>query len=318
MNTFAVIIIIIVCLAALAFPALCAVCGFVAARSVILPKRVSPEASRAKESQLGHTECFDDYDNLWERHDFTLNTCKATISCEYIINPASAEGRKKVAIICHGHTVSRMTTLKYGRIFYNLGYNLIIFDERYFGKSEAKFCTLGMNESQDVKRIIAFARDTFGADCFLGLHGESMGGGTSMLLLDTETPDFVVADCPFGDTKKLMFYQLERRFRFRISRHITFAVANAVCRIACGYDMRKINPIESVRTTDVPICFIHGAADVYVPCSHSKEMFDAVRNPDSELHIIPGAGHARSIALDREGYERIVKAFVEKIESKSL
>lgn len=305
-------------LAGLVYLAVCAVCGVIAALTVIRPERVSPEDSRKKESQLGHSECFDDYDNLWERHDFTLETYKAKISGEYIINPANAEGRKKVAVICHGHTVSRMTTLKYGRVFYNLGYNLVIFDERYFGKSEATFCTLGMNESQDVKKIIAFAKEIFGEDCFIGLHGESMGGGTSLLLLDTEKPDFVVADCPFGDTKMLMFYQLARRFRLKISRHVTFAAANTVCRIACGYDMCSINPIDSVKISDVPICFIHGAVDVYVPPVHSKMMYEAARSPESELHIFPGAGHARCIAIDRPRYERTVKEFVEKIEKKSL
>lgn len=317
MNVY-VIIIIIVIAAALAFPAICAVCGVIAALTVIRPEKRPEELCRQRDIEFGNPECFDDYDNIWERHDFTLETYKATISGEYIINPANSEGRKKVAIICHGHTVMRLTALKYGRVFYNLGYNLIIFDQRYFGKSQATFCTLGLNESQDVKKIIAFAKEIFGEDCFLCLHGESMGGGTSLLLLDTEKPDFVVADCPFGDTKKLMFYQLERRFRLKISRRMTFAAANAVCRIACNYDMRSVNPIESVRKTDVPICFIHGAADVYVPCVHSKMMFEAVRNPDSELHIIPGAGHARCIAIDRPGYERIVKEFAEKIESKSL
>lgn len=317
MNIY-VIIAVAAGLAALAFPAVCAVCGVIAALTVIRPERQTFEQTRKKDSANGNPECFDDYENLWERHEFLLPTDKAKISGEYIINPKNAEGRKKVAIICHGHTVSRAAALKYGRVFYNLGYNLVIFDERYFGKSEAKFCTLGKNESQDVKKIISFAREIFGEDCFLGLHGESMGGGTSLLLLDTEKPDFVIADCPFGDTKLLMFYQLARRFRFRISRHMTFAAANLFCRIACDYDMCRINPIESVKTTDVPICFIHGAADVYVPPVHSKMMYEAARNPESELHIFPGAGHARCIALDRPRYERTVKDFVEKIEKKCL
>ena len=314
MKILTIILIVILALAAL-FLAACAITGRVVANMVILPKRKTPATIRERDSARGCPECFDDYENVWDRHDFSLETYNATISGEYIINPASGDGRKKVAIICHGHTVSRYAALKYGKVFYDLGYNLVIFDERYFGKSLSRYCTLGMNESQDIKKIIAFTRSIFGEDCFLGLHGESMGAASELLALDTEKPDFVVADCPFADTRKLMLYLTRQKAGFIAPQVLGFTRAR--CMRCCDYDMKKVNPINSVRTTDVPICFVHGIADDYIPCEHSKMMYRVAKNPDCELHLIPDAAHARSITTDRPRYEKMIADFTRKIEQKS-
>ena len=309
------IVLVVLLSLGLLFLAALAIIGTVVANMVILPKRKSPAVIRARDSERGCPECFDDYDNLWERHEFSLDVYNATISGEYIVNPSGGDRRKKVAVICHGHTVSRYATLKYGKIFYDLGYNLVIFDERYFGRSLSKYCTLGMNESQDIKKIIAFARSVFGQDCFIGLHGESMGAASELLALDTETPDFVIADCPFADTRKLMLYLTRQKAGFLAPQVLGFTRAR--CMRCCDYDMKKVNPINSVRRTNVPICFVHGVADDYIPCEHSKMMYRISKNPDCELHLIPRAAHARSITTDRPRYEKMVADFTAKIESKA-
>jgi len=292
----------------------CVLLGLEVVRSSLMPERVPPEETRKKDIGNGCPECFEDYDSRWERHPFELECYKAVISGEYIINPESAGERRRVAIICHGHTVSRTAALKYGRMFYQLGYNLIIFDERYFGKSKARNCTLGMHESQDVKRLMAFAREKFGEDCFIALHGESMGAATVLLTLAIERPELVVADCPFARPYTLMTYLTKKRISFIPAAHI-LGMARVFGRAIFGYDMKAVNPVEAVEQSDVPICLIHGLCDTYVPCEHSSILYEACRNPESELHMVPGAGHARSYAIDLAGYEKIIGDFVRKVEA---
>lgn len=302
---------------ALLYVVVCIVLGFRVMCTALLPKRVPPEVTRQKDSDNGCPECFDDYDNHWERHDFSLESCGAVISGEYIVNPDSSPERKKVAIICHGHTVSRMACLKYGRMFYKLGYNLIIFDERYFGKSKARCCTMGMLEAQDVKNIMGLAKKIFGEDCFIALHGESMGAATSLLVLGIAKPELVVADCPFVDTYRLMKYLAKKQIPIVPASHVLLAT-RMFGKLLFGYDPCRVNPVEAVAGSDVPICLIHGRCDTYVPCEHSQMAYDACRNPDSELHMIAGAGHARSFTMDISGYEKIIADFTGKIEEKIL
>ncbi len=254
-----------------------------------------------------------EYETEMDRRPFTLPVEDAEISGEVIVNPHPEGKVPKVAIICHGHTAQRASDLKYGWMFYEMGYHLIIFDQRYFGASTGKYCTLGMYEQKDVAALVAYARQQFGGNAFIGLHGESMGAASALLSLRWETPAFVVADCPFAKSKNLL-----RRLGMRYVWYIIYPalpIGRLIGRLRCGYDFMKVNPVEAVKETDVPICLIHGEEDTYIPPTHSKVMYSFCKNPLSELHLVPGAEHAMSICEDYEGYARILREFVRKVEA---
>lgn len=280
---------------------------------IMCGKRKTYELVKSQDSYCD--ECFNDYENLWERHPFTLPVENAVISGEYIINPNHRYNVNHVAIICHGHTVLRASDFKYAKMFYNLGYHTVIFDERYFGESHAKYCTLGFMESRDIAAVIRYTREIFGEDCFIAMHGESMGAASELKALEYESPDLVIADCPFSSSSKQLSLIAKRTVG--IMKKPTMLCARIIGLVRAGYDFNKVNPIEAVRNTDVPICFIHGESDSYIPCSHSKEMFEVCKNPLSELHIVPGAEHALSVKTDFEGYINILTNFVRKVEKES-
>ena len=73
-----------------------------------------------------------------------------------------------------------------------------------------------------------------------------------------------------------------------------------------------MNPEEYLKENEIPICFIHGQEDTFIPCSQSVRMHE-VNKGYSELHIFPGAEHAQSIDSDLCRYEKVLKEFVEKV-----
>ncbi|MBQ2894009.1 MAG: dienelactone hydrolase family protein, partial [Clostridia bacterium] len=81
------------------------------------------------------------------------------------------------------------------------------------------------------------------------------------------------------------------------------------------YDFTKTVPINCVKNSNVPICFIHGASDTFIQPHHSVDMYNVCQNPNSELHLFDGAEHARSIAVDKPRYEQVVCDFIHKIEN---
>ncbi|MCR5153504.1 MAG: alpha/beta hydrolase [Lachnospiraceae bacterium] len=313
-----IVIIVLLSVVLLAFIASLAV-SYIAGKMIanMIMKAYQKPFEKQKESDIkyGFGDAYEDYDNLWERHPFTLERPGATLSCEYVVNKESTGGRKKVAIICHGHTVLRAADFKYGKMFYKMGYNLIFFDERYFGESTGEYCTLGMLESEDIAALIKEARRIFGKDAFIATHGESMGAASELLALAYEKPDLVVADCPFADTEMLVLNLAKKSVGPFAPYATLFARRIGIKR--ADYDLAKVNPIEAVKETDVPVCFIHGADDNYIPCGHSKGMYESCKNEDSELHLIPGADHAMSVAVDKAAYEKILRDFVTKIEKKA-
>jgi len=279
------------------------------------PKIPAEELLRI-DRERGFGEAVDDYLNKWERTPFSLNSDDAVIRGEYIANSKESGTPAKVVIIAHGITAAKEADIKYAKLFYDMGYNVIIFDERYFGESTGKYCTLGMKEAEDIKALCDYAKEIFGKDCFLGLHGESMGGASVLKMLDTYKPDFVVADCPFSDLEQLI-KELAWKKAWVLGTLSSYT-ARLIGYLRYKYDYFKVKPINSVRTTDVPICFIHGDDDQLINPVHSRKMYDYCRNPLSELHLFKGAEHAMSFASDKERYKRIVHDFVKNIEKTRL
>ena len=57
--------------------------------------------------------------------------------------------------------------------------------------------------------------------------------------------------------------------------------------------------------------FIHGDKDLFVPTEMVYKLYDACTS-EKELFVVPGADHAKSYHVDKEGYEAKVKAMAER------
>ncbi len=263
---------------------------------------------RRQETEGGFGAALDRYDREWNRRPFTVESGGVTLSGEYVRNPADSGRPRRVVILCHGHTVTRLCQVKYADLFYRAGYSLVLYDERYFGQSGGTCCTLGQEEAKDLSRVMAYTRTVFGQDCRIGLHGESMGAATVLLCLEREKPDFVIADCPFASSTLLFRHVV--RDQFHLPAFPILPMAAFLGRVQYGYDFPKVNPIRAVEGAEVPICFMHGEADSLIPWEHSKMMVAKCKDPRSVLHLFPGAEHACSIASDPARYERLVLEFL--------
>ena len=70
--------------------------------------------------------------------------------------------------------------------------------------------------------------------------------------------------------------------------------------------------VEAVRNSKVPILFVHGEADDFVPCDMSKACFEACGKPKRIL-TVPGAGHGLSHCVDKDSYEKLVQEFLDEV-----
>ena len=258
---------------------------------------------------------FTDYDKVWRKEPFELDGTRGKLRGDVIYNDAAKnDGRPKVAVICHGHTWNRLNSLKYANIFYSKGYNLVIYDHAYFGKSDGTHTTVGDKERYDLSTVLDYTRKVFGEQAIVALHGESMGAATVLLELGVRTDiDFVVADCPFSNT--MSYY---RELCTHLTHLPSFPIvdfANVLAKRKYGYDFTKVNPIDAVKQSATPICFIHGDADSFIAAHHSEDMCKVSANPLSEIHLFSGAEHACSHCTDKDKYITVVSAFIDKVES---
>lgn len=223
--------------------------------------------------------------------------------------PAQQPGERYV-IISHGYTSNRMGSLKYVHLFRGLGYNCLIYDNRGHGDNGRAVCTMGKKEYRDLLAVIAYVYGRFGDDIYLGLHGESLGAALQIMAL-RERPKvkFIVNDCGFARLIDVTTHNVHDMFH--LPRWVCYP-ASAASRFFFGFSHTELNPIEALKGNTVPICFVHGAGDDFIPCTHSEQMRDMTAGY-SKLRLFEGAGHAQSIERDEAGYREMVRCFLEEI-----
>ena len=85
-----------------------------------------------------------------------------------------------------------------------------------------------------------------------------------------------------------------------------------VCGLVAGYRFAQDEPVRQIQKAKVPFLFIHGSRDDFVPTLMVHEVYDACPTRKTKL-IVEGAAHAMAYLVDREGYEKAVKAFLESV-----
>ena len=248
------------------------------------------------------------YDS-YEKEEYTVKGYKDyELHVTLVKNPVETD---KYVIISHGFKSNRYGAVKYVDSYMDLGFNCIIYDLRDHGDNEKTALSLGQFESEDLEKLIEDSYSRYG-NIKLGLHGESMGAATSLMVLAKKPKvDFVVADCGFSNLYDLL--------------HAAYDVAkvgtvlpsvNIAMKLRYGYDMKKTSPKDALIGNEIPICFIHGEADTFI-LPENSEVNKAATAGYSELHLVPDAAHARSReVLGEAEYRSIISNFLDNIDFK--
>ena len=248
------------------------------------------------------------YDS-YEKEEYTVKGYKDyELHVTLVKNPVETD---KYVIISHGFKSNRYGAVKYVDSYMDLGFNCIIYDLRDHGENKKTTLSLGQFESEDLEELIEDSYSRYG-NIKLGLHGESMGAATSLMVLAKKPKvDFVVADCGFSNLYDLL--------------HAAYDVAkvgtvlpsvNIAMKLRYGYDLKKTSPKDALVGNEVPVCFIHGEADTFI-LPENSEVNKAATAGYSELHLVPDAAHARSReVLGEAEYRSIISNFLDNIDFK--
>lgn len=224
---------------------------------------------------------------------------------QLLTNP---EPTRRYVIISHGYTDNRYGSMKYAKLYLDLGFNVIAYDLRGHGENAATFCTYSARERKDLLALIRDSRERYGDIEQLALHGESLGAATSVAVLQYRPEvDYVVADCGFSNIRDVLVN----------GSHLPpflVDIASLCAKLRYGYGYGDMRPIDSLADNKIPILFIHGAADDFILPAHSQAMSRATKGY-SEVHLIEGAGHAQSVLTAPEAYRQAVERFIGTVHS---
>lgn len=222
----------------------------------------------------------------------------------------------KFIVLVHGVSICYVGSLKYFDIFYKNGFNVLIVNQRRHGKSEGKYSTYGFYEKYDVNMWLEYLKSRFGNDIILGLHGESMGAGTVMETIPlNDSIKFVIEDCGYSNFHELIGFQITHAYKNRLVRKIlrpSLIFANFFMKTKAKFSMKKIVPIDIVSSTSLPMMFIHGKEDYFVPWYMAVDLYKAKTKGYKELYLVEGAKHAEALEVNKIIYEKKIMTFIEK------
>ena len=223
-------------------------------------------------------------------------------------------GINKVVICFHGYTGEGLSNhMAIGDYFLKHGYAMLLPDARAHGQSEGEYIGFGCLDRQDALGWINWVIRECGEDVKIMLYGTSMGGATVLMTSGLELPDNVkgiVSDCGFTSPKEVFTHVLNSMYH--LPAFPAIQGADLINRKLAGYGMDECNAKYEVQKAKVPILFIHGSADTFVPCSMCQEIYDNCRSPKRKL-IVEGAAHAESYYKEMEIYEKALDEFAEEI-----
>ncbi len=217
----------------------------------------------------------------------------------------------KWAIVVHGYTSSASSMTRWVRNFYEQGYNVLAPDLRGHGKSGGDYIGMGWHDRLDLLDWIAKVVK-MDSNAEIVLFGVSMGGATVMMASGEELPTNVkaiVEDCGYSSVSDVFVYQLDDLFG--LPEFPVMHAANTVTKIRAGYDLYEASSVKQVAKSKVPMLFIHGEEDTFVPYEMLDEVYEAA-NVEKEKLVIPGAGHGDAVKVDPEKYWHTVWNFVGK------
>ena len=133
-----------------------------------------------------------------------------------------------------------------------------------------------------------------------------------MMVSGEEQQPFVkcfVEDC--GYTSVWDEFRGELKAQYGLPAFPLLHVASRLCKQEYGWDFREASTLEQVKKCTLPMLFIHGDADSYVPTWMVYPLYEAKPEP-KELWIVPGSAHAMSYKDYPQEYTEHVKKFVGK------
>ncbi len=224
--------------------------------------------------------------------------------------PKEQAGHKWVLLL-HGYTGWKEEMYPIACRYAKEGYQILIPDMRCSGKSEGDFIGMGWTDRLDnlLWLELILAEDP---EAEIAIHGQSMGAACALMMSGEEAlPEAVkaiVADSAYTDAYQMFAKQM--REWAHLPAFPLLPGASLMLKLRGGYSLKEASALDAVERTSLPLLFIHGTEDVFVPPEMTEELYEAASG-EKELLMVEGAGHVQVQDKEPALYYGTVFSFLE-------
>lgn len=234
---------------------------------------------------------------------------KNRIHALYLPNPQPTD---KTVVIAHGYHGNGQSMMAYAKIFQDLGFNILLPDNRAHGESSGEWINFGWLDRLDYRDWCLELVDQLGQDCEIILFGVSMGGAIVMMMSGEDLPpqvEGIIEDCGYSTLHEQLAYRA--KVEFRLPAFPVIPIASMINHALLGFGVNDVNSLKALQKNTRPIFFIHGEKDTYVPTTMCYENFNATSAP-KDMWIVPNADHAEAMAVDPVEYQQRICQFLQR------
>lgn len=200
------------------------------------------------------------------------------------------------------------------RFYYEQGFNLLLVSQRAQNSSEGKWMTFGVKERRDVSTWLNWINDAVSSDLPIVIGGISMGASTVLMAAgDCLGPNVkgIIADCGFTSPYDIISDVFQKNLP--IASRFSVKLVSIYTRLIAGFSLKACSTLDTLSKSSLPILFIHGEADEFVPHEMTVKNYEVCSSEDKRFLSVPGAGHGLSFIQDHDAYVREVRSFLNDV-----
>lgn len=230
----------------------------------------------------------------------------------FIKNPQA----KGIFLMVHGMGGTKYSLSTQGQIFYDLGFSLLIYDQRNSGDNLAPYNTYGVLESFDCLDAIDYIKKEYPDEKII-LYGESYGGATSLIAAsrDSSNIDYLILDCPLGDSREMVDEVLAKvEEEEKIPQSFMKFLGNIFLKTRLGFGLEDIDSTKWARQADIsiPVLVINSKIDTMTPYHMGREVYESINSSKKEIYTGEDFGHCEFSEKDPQGFKNLIGTFLDK------
>lgn len=189
------------------------------------------------------------------------------------------------------------------------GCSVLFAEQRGQNNSGGDYMGFGLLERHDCLAWLRWINSHTGGGAPIYLVGVSMGAAAVLMAAGLNLPGNVrgiIADCGFTSPHGIWRHVVKNRLHLPYG--LWESAADDLCRKKLQVGAKDYSSVEAMRECTVPVLFIHGTDDRFVPIEMTYENYRACAAP-KRLFVVPGAGHAMSYYTNKSEYEKNMNSF---------
>ncbi|MDO5302032.1 MAG: alpha/beta fold hydrolase [Tissierellia bacterium] len=230
---------------------------------------------------------------------------------------AKGEGSGHVAVLLHGLGGTKTSMSAVAEQLLNLGFDVLICDQRNSGEHPAEENSFGILESYDALDALAYAREMAGPEGKVLLYGESFGGSTAVMAVarDATNVDALILDSPLTRGGDLFLETLaEVEAQEGIPASFMALTANGYARMKYGFSFSEANAADWIqgKELDFPVLLIASPVDEVLSYEDMVALYESLESEEKELYVDEKYGHIGLATQGPEEYRSLLEGFFQR------